>query len=171
MSFVDFCFFMLAEEDKGNLASLEYWFRCVDLDGNGTLSPPEMAFFFRTQLQRLTALGQEAVAYEDMLCQMVDCIDPVDPFSITLGDLVRPDKLEQSGLLFDCLFNLQKFVRFEGRDPFQEKLKKEDPFSSEWERFCHCEYVRLSREDEPATTQQYNMDVDSYQEPDPYRYK
>jgi len=29
----DFVCFLLAEEDKRNPTSLEYWFRCIDLDG------------------------------------------------------------------------------------------------------------------------------------------
>jgi hypothetical protein len=30
----DFVWFILSEEDKSTPLALEYWFRCVDLDGN-----------------------------------------------------------------------------------------------------------------------------------------
>ena len=51
------------------------------------------------------------------------------------------------GTIFDVLFNLHKFLRFEGRDPFQEKQKREDPFSNDWDRFAYTEYHRLAAEE------------------------
>ena len=42
MSYEDFVWFILSEEDKSNELSLEYWFRCVDLDCDGRLRPNEM---------------------------------------------------------------------------------------------------------------------------------
>jgi serine/threonine-protein phosphatase 2A regulatory subunit B'' len=72
--------------------------------------------------------GQEPINFKDVLCQMVDMVKPVDATSITLKDLTKPDKRQASGVLFDVLFNLHKFIRFETRDPFQEKQKRDDPF-------------------------------------------
>lgn len=42
MTYRDFVWFILSEEDKGNDVSLEYWFRCIDLDDDGELKPNEM---------------------------------------------------------------------------------------------------------------------------------
>ena len=42
MSYEDFVWFILSEEDKSNELSLEYWFRCVELDCDGALRPNEM---------------------------------------------------------------------------------------------------------------------------------
>ena len=42
MSYEDFVWFVLSEEDKGSDTSLEYWFRCVDLNGDGRLTPDEL---------------------------------------------------------------------------------------------------------------------------------
>ena len=157
MSFSDFIYFVISEEDKTTVQSLTYWFKCVDLDGDGKLSPEEMNYFFRIQLHRITSYGQDAVKFEDVLCQMIDMIGPVDPLAITLEDLTRPDVIEVSGILFDVLFNLNKFMRFEMRDPFQDKVRREDPFTNDWDRFCHAEYRRLSADEDKSTN---NMDVD-----------
>ena len=46
MSYEDFVWFILSEEDKSNELSLEYWFRCVDLDCDGKLRPNEMLVWF-----------------------------------------------------------------------------------------------------------------------------
>ena len=42
MSYEDFVWFILSEEDKTSDVSLDYWFRCVDLDCDGHLQPNEM---------------------------------------------------------------------------------------------------------------------------------
>jgi Ca2+-binding EF-hand superfamily protein len=42
MGYEDFVWFILSEEDKTTETSLEYWFRCVDLNGDGKLTPDEL---------------------------------------------------------------------------------------------------------------------------------
>ena len=42
MGYEDFVWFILSEEDKGHDLSLEYWFRCCDLDCDGALRSHEM---------------------------------------------------------------------------------------------------------------------------------
>ena len=46
MGYEDFVWFILSEEDKGNDVSLEYWFKCVDLDCDGCLRSNEMLVHF-----------------------------------------------------------------------------------------------------------------------------
>lgn len=38
-------------------------------------------------------------------------------------------------------------MRFETRDPFNEKQKREDAFSCDWDRYAHSEYHRLAQVD------------------------
>jgi len=147
LSYPDFIFFMLSEEDKTTECSLAYWFRCCDLDDDGKLSPEEMRYFYRNQIHRITSLGQESINFNDVLCQMLDMVSPLDTNNITLTDLLRVDKRMISGVLFDVLFNLHKFMRFESRDPFQEKIRREDVFHTDWDRFAHVEYNRLAQEE------------------------
>eukprot|EP00951_Prasinocladus_malaysianus_P004417 scaffold31007_cov36-Prasinocladus_malaysianus.AAC.1 len=53
-----------------------------------------------------------------------------------------------SGTLFNILFNLNKFIAFETRDPFLVRQEREDPHLTEWDRFARAEYVRLAMEEE-----------------------
>jgi hypothetical protein len=154
MTYPDFIYFMLAEEDKANEQSIRYWFRCCDLDGDGIITPAEMGHFYKTQIHRLTSLGQETIQFRDVLCQMLDMLNPKDTTAITLKDFCSPDKRRAGGIIFDVLFNLNKFLRFEMRDPFQEKLRREDGFTCEWDRFAHFEYHRLAAEDDVSSNQQ-----------------
>jgi hypothetical protein len=77
----------------------------------------------------------------------------------TLADLKRIKP--QSGLLFNTLFNLHKFLAFENRDPFALRAEAlgEDSASTEWDRFARAEYLRLAVEEEPD-----DMQVDQAEE-------
>ncbi|KAL7594366.1 hypothetical protein Lser_V15G29887 [Lactuca serriola] len=57
----DFVCFILSEEDKSSGPRLEYWFKCIDLDGNGVLTRNELQFFYEEQLHRMECMAQESV--------------------------------------------------------------------------------------------------------------
>ena len=59
--------------------SIEYWFRCMDLDGDGALSMFELQYFYEEQSRRLEGVGIEALPFEDCLCQMLDLVQPECP--------------------------------------------------------------------------------------------
>jgi serine/threonine-protein phosphatase 2A regulatory subunit B'' len=46
MGYEDFVYFMLCEEDKSSPQALEYWFKVIDLDDNGIITPQEMEYFY-----------------------------------------------------------------------------------------------------------------------------
>ncbi|GAV82993.1 EF_hand_3 domain-containing protein/EF_hand_5 domain-containing protein [Cephalotus follicularis] len=145
MGYEDFVYFILSEEDKSSEPSLEYWFKCIDLDGNGVLTRNEMQFFYEEQLHRMECMAQEPVLFEDILCQIIDMIGPESESYIALSDL-KGCKL--SGSVFNILFNLNKFMAFETRDPFLIRQERENPTLTEWDRFAHREYIRLSMEED-----------------------
>ena len=58
LSYEDFVYLILAEEDRCSIPSLLYLFRCADLDCDGKLTAHELRFFYEEQLYRLSAIGQ-----------------------------------------------------------------------------------------------------------------
>ena len=74
MTYEDFVFFMLSEEDKSNVDSLQYWFNCIDLDGDGEIRPYEMRSFYDEQLHRMECLGHEMVPFDNIVTQMMDIV-------------------------------------------------------------------------------------------------
>ncbi|XP_073018761.1 probable serine/threonine protein phosphatase 2A regulatory subunit B''delta [Primulina eburnea] len=156
MGYEDFVYFILSEEDKSSEPSLEYWFKCIDLDGNGVVTRNEMQFFYEEQLHRMECMAQEPVLFEDILCQIVDMINPEDEGYFTLNDL-KGAKL--SGSVFNILFNLNKFMAFETRDPFLIRQERENPNLSEWDRFAHREYIRLSMEEDAEDASNGSADI------------
>ncbi|KAK3193508.1 hypothetical protein Dsin_024818 [Dipteronia sinensis] len=145
MNYEDFVYFILSEEDKSSEPSIDYWFKCIDLDGNGVLTPNELQYFYEEQLHRMECLSQERVSFEDILCQIIDMIAPEKKDCITLRDLKR---CKLSGYVFNILFNLSKFFAFESRDPLLIRQQREDPSLTEWDLFAHREYIRLSMEED-----------------------
>lgn len=160
LSYEDFIFFMLSEEDKANEMSVRYWFTCVDLDGDGRLGNLEMRSFYNAQLQRMAALGHEVIPFEDMLCQMMDMIKPKSQEYFVVEDFLQETCSQVSGALFDALFNLNKYLQFEQRDPFMERQKREDEFECDWDRFACIDYNRLAMEEEAR--EEEAMEIGTY---------
>jgi len=107
------------------------------------LTPIELQYFYEEQLHRIECMAQEPVLFEDILCQIVDMIAPEvntcffwipwnpcpfvlayisnDIFLLQREDYITLRDLKGcklSGNVFNILFNLNKFVAFESRDPF-----------------------------------------------------
>lgn len=105
LSYADFVWFLISEEDKKtdtrcatgcilcfcayssvqprsltppprSVSSIEYWFRCMDLDGDGVLSMYELEYFYEEQCQKLETMAIEPLPFEDCLCQMLDLVKP-----------------------------------------------------------------------------------------------
>ncbi|XP_052104498.1 serine/threonine-protein phosphatase 2A regulatory subunit B'' subunit beta-like isoform X2 [Mytilus californianus] len=146
MSYPQFVCFLLSEEDKRNPTSVEYWFRVMDLDGDGVISMYEMEYFYEEQMQKMEALGIEKLPFEDCLCQMLDLVRPKDQERITLADLKN---CKMTHIFFDTFINLDKFLDHEQRDPFSNMrdVDSDIPEPSDWERYAAEEYELLVAEE------------------------
>ncbi|XP_076281907.1 uncharacterized protein LOC143209727 isoform X1 [Lasioglossum baleicum] len=162
MSYTEFVWFLLSEEDKNHPTAIEYWFRCMDLDGDGYLSMYELEYFYDEQLHRMEAIGLETLPFEDCLCQMLDMIKPATPGKISLSDL---KKCKMTSIFFDTFFNLEKYLDHEQRDPFAS-AREHDPDGhelSDWDRFAAEEYEMLVAE-ESGNEQNEQKSYDSMSE-------
>ncbi|XP_012262722.2 uncharacterized protein LOC105689917 isoform X2 [Athalia rosae] len=146
MSYTEFVWFLLSEEDKNHPTAIEYWFRCMDLDGDGYLSMYELEYFYEEQLHRMEAIGIETLPFEDCLCQMLDMIHPAIPGKISLSDL---KKCKMTSIFFDTFFNLEKYLDHEQRDPFASTRDHDADGHelSDWDRFAAEEYELLVAEE------------------------
>ena len=170
LSYEEFIYFMLSEEDKSNEVSVRYWFNCVDVDGDSKLNNMEMRSFYAVQLHRMQCMGHEIVPFEDMLCQMMDMIKPKNSDYLVVEDFMQAECSQVSGALFDALFNLNKYLLFEQRDPFVERQKREDEFETDWDRFACIDYNRLAMEEEAREEEAMEIDwvtVDEDEEEEP----
>ncbi|KAM9317073.1 serine/threonine-protein phosphatase 2A regulatory subunit B'' subunit alpha isoform 1-T1 [Gastrophryne carolinensis] len=146
MSYAEFVWFLISEEDKKNPTSIEYWFRCMDLDGDGVLSMYELEYFYEEQCEKMESMGIEPLPFQDLLCQLLDLVKPEVEGRITLKDLKR---CRMSHIFYDTCFNLEKYLDHEQRDPFamQKDVESETPEPSDWDRYAAEEYEILVAEE------------------------
>ncbi|XP_019956292.2 serine/threonine-protein phosphatase 2A regulatory subunit B'' subunit beta isoform X2 [Paralichthys olivaceus] len=146
LSYADFVWFLISEEDKKTDTSIEYWFRCMDLDGDGVLSMYELEYFYEEQCQKLEAMAIEPLPFEDCLCQMLDLVKPEVEGKITLRDLKR---CKLSHIFYDTFFNIEKYLDHEQRDPFSaiREVETDGQEVSDWEKYAAEEYDILVAEE------------------------
>nr|XP_037842209.1 serine/threonine-protein phosphatase 2A regulatory subunit B'' subunit beta isoform X3 [Chlorocebus sabaeus] len=148
ISYADFVWFLISEEDKKTPTSIEYWFRCMDLDGDGALSMFELEYFYEEQCRRLDSMAIEALPFQDCLCQMLDLVKPRSEGRITLQDLKR---CKLAGVFFDTFFNIEKYLDHEQKEQIA-LLRDGDgdgggPELSDWEKYAAEEYDILVAEE------------------------
>ncbi|XP_053942507.1 serine/threonine-protein phosphatase 2A regulatory subunit B'' subunit beta isoform X1 [Cuculus canorus] len=153
ISYADFVWFLISEEDKKTPTSIEYWFRCMDLDGDGALSMYELEYFYEEQCQKLDNMAIEPLPFEDCLCQMLDLVKPQYEGKITLHDLKR---CKLTNVFFDTFFNIEKYFDHEQKDQFSmlRDSEGESQEISDWEKYAAEEYDILVAEE--AAGDQWN---------------
>ncbi|CAF0720392.1 unnamed protein product [Adineta ricciae] len=144
MSYYEFVWFLISEEDKRSPTSIEYWFRCMDIDGDGILSMYELDYFYQEQVHKMEIYGIEYMPFEDCICQMLDLVKPEEQNKIRLKDLKR---CKLTNVFFDTFFNLDKYLNNEQKDPFSNLKDPEAPDLSDWVKFAEAEYDNLTHED------------------------
>ena len=82
LSYEDFVYFILSEEDKTTDASLKYWHRCVDLDDDGIITQQDMWYVLPCliaheaaaagRLKQLTAGACNATLVQKTLCAVTE---------------------------------------------------------------------------------------------------
>jgi len=159
MGYEDFVVFLMSEVDKTSDISLEYWFRCLDLDGDGVIAAYELEYFFAEQATRLQQLSQEEVLFADVLCQLNDMIKPQCESHFTKKD-IRGTKMATP--FFNIIFNLSKHVLAEQRDPILIHQVHSTPELCDWDRYAINEYIKLAESEinESEALDQGNEELD-----------
>lgn len=143
MSFEDFTWYLLSEEDKTNRTSITYWFKLIDLDSNGIITPSEMEYFYQEQEQRLEMNQSEVIYFKDILCQVNDMIPPDKKYQWTLQNFLAHPK--ESSVVFNILLNLNKFIINEQKDPFSlTEIEKRTDYS-DWDKFAFVVYAEKAK--------------------------
>lgn len=147
ISYEDFVWYCLSEEDKSTLQAIRYWFRILDLDEDGVLSVYELRIFYDATRNKIAEYVQEGlVPFEDIMCQVLDMLRCCNSRGLSLADLLRDP--EAASVALNMLTNVVKFLQFEQRDPFvahQERLLG-GMEQSPWDRFARMEYDRMALE-------------------------
>lgn len=76
-TFEDFVFFYLADKDRMTDTSVLYWFRCLDIDGDGFLGKSDLETCYEMKVRRLSCMCSRVV----VLCSAISCVVLLCPHS------------------------------------------------------------------------------------------
>lgn len=142
MTYKGFIWFLLAETDKQTVTSIEYWFRCMDLDGDGILTVFELEQLFQEQAQRMSILGMESFGFRDAICQMQDLVSPRDCGWVRLADLKQ---CGQAGPFIDLFCNVVRWRAFEAHQHQirmrQQQIAMQRAADAAWEEVASGEEI------------------------------
>jgi len=105
--------FVLAMENKRDEVSLQYFFRILDVRGNGYLDAFGINYFFRAIQKLLDEQESQPVLFEDVKDEIFDMVRPSDPSRITFGELLRS---AQGDVVVNILSDLNGFYNYENRE-------------------------------------------------------
>jgi serine/threonine-protein phosphatase 2A regulatory subunit B'' len=151
MSYEDFVVFFISDVDKSSDVAIDYWFKCLDLDGDGVVSLYELDCFMSEQVDRLQSLSQERVLIEDVLCQINDAIMPRVKNCFRVQDIRRS---KMAAFFFNIIFNVHRYALSEQKDPLVAQQLHETPQLTDWDRYAIAEYYRLADDVEQADGQE-----------------
>ncbi|CAJ0948201.1 unnamed protein product, partial [Mesorhabditis belari] len=154
----EFAAFLMADEDKKNLTSVEYWFRICDLDGDGLVTLYEMEEMYGQVRDKLTSNKIDTMQFGDVACNLLDMIRPKNPNGFALSDL---KKCPLAYRFFNSFTNWRKFFNQEINEGEKPVVRNDEGRElSEWERYCAEEYESLmeAEGDEQIDETHVNLD-------------
>ncbi|CAI5455138.1 unnamed protein product [Caenorhabditis angaria] len=144
----EFTQFLLAEEDKTHPTSIEYWFRILDLDGDGIVTLYDMEIFHSQIEKKLASEGIDSMAFQDVACQLIDMLNiNGGATSFQLRDL---KKSPLRGRFINTFVNWRKFFVQETNEGSESPRIEDDSGQelTEWDRYCIEEYEAMMEDDQ-----------------------
>ncbi|KAL3982756.1 EF-hand domain pair family protein [Acanthocheilonema viteae] len=139
MDYIAFVNFLLAEVDKCHPKSIEYWFRIMDLNGDGRISFDEMERFYNEIVANVVNMDVDTLIFNNLVNMLKDMISPHSPTYFTLSDLKRSPSLAR--YFFDTFTNWMKHIAQESCKPVRRNVANSR--FSDWNRYCKSKYEIL----------------------------
>jgi serine/threonine-protein phosphatase 2A regulatory subunit B'' len=141
MTYDDFVYFLLAEEDKQSQPALQYWFHILDFDSDGFLDARDMWYFYEELQSRLEAMDEEVIPFSELANELFDLVAPAVRGRIKLSELKRC----QLGFNFvSALTNVRKYIAWEGLSCEKAAGRASNLRDTrDWDLFADSEYRRL----------------------------
>ncbi|KAK4517147.1 uncharacterized protein ATC70_000478 [Mucor velutinosus] len=111
LTYIDYIWFLMSETDKSTPMAIEYWFRCMDDDGDGIITTFDLEEYWEEQEKKLyetiDGYTEDIICFDDLICQLNDLIRPQIPGQFRLSDLKRNGIIAER--FFDTFLNIEKF--------------------------------------------------------------
>ncbi|KAJ1613786.1 protein phosphatase 2A regulatory subunit [Cryptosporidium canis] len=156
MSYHDFIYFYISDEDKTTERSIRYWFEIIDFDCDGWIGLQEIDHFYREQKARCRDLSYAVPELDNISCMVNDLLMPGIQCRYRLDDFLR-NKLV-AGHFFNILVNTKKCLSSMFMDgelnSLQTVILQRSGFKapSPWDLHCQYQYqiIQDSRQDEAS---------------------
>ncbi|KAI8335998.1 hypothetical protein EDC96DRAFT_603230 [Choanephora cucurbitarum] len=148
LNYLDYIWLLMSEIDKSTPTAIDYWFHCMDEDGDGLMTTMDLVEYWHAQDKKLRIMfdgqSEDPILFENLICQLNDLIQPILPGQFTLNDLKKnPFAAER---FFDTFCNIQKFLihdNHQGLIRANQQLVKESKRHHELEKARLIELKRL----------------------------
>ena len=159
MSYEDFIYYMISEEDKTSPTSIKYWFKVIDLNNEGIITKKEMEYFYEEQIEKLKNNKKEVMEFKDVLKKIINLIPPEKENKWNLQNFL--DNPENSSIVFNMLLNMNK-INNKGKDPFIINKIENGKDYTDWDLFAYKEFKRKMNEDNENN--EYNEEEEEEEE-------
>ena len=154
MSYEDFIYYMISEEDKTSPTSIKYWFKVIDLNNEGIITKKEMEYFYEEQIEKLKNNKKEVMEFKDVLKKIINLIPPEKENKWNLQNFL--DNPENASIVFNMLLNMNK-INNKGKDSFIINEIEDGKDYTDWDLFAYKEFKRKMNEDnEDNENNEYN---------------
>jgi serine/threonine-protein phosphatase 2A regulatory subunit B'' len=162
MSYEDFIYYMISEEDKTSPTSIKYWFKVIDLNNEGVITKKEMEYFYEEQIEKLKNNKKEVMDFKDVLNKIINLIPPKKENKWDLQNFL--DNPQNSSIVFNMLLNMNK-INNKGKDPFIINKIENGKDYTDWDIFAYKEFNRKMNEDnEDNENNEFNEEEEEEEE-------
>ena len=162
MSYEDFIYYMISEEDKTSPTSIKYWFKVIDLNNEGIITKKEMEYFYEEQIEKLKNNKKEVMEFKDVLKKIINLIPPEKENKWNLQNFL--DNPENASIVFNMLLNMNK-INNKGKDSFIINEIEDGKDYTDWDLFAYKEFKRKMNEDnEDNENNEYNEEEEEEEE-------
>lgn len=157
LSYEDFVYLVVADENKRDPRSAWYWFNLLDLDFSGRITLSTIYSFYLSQKARLEEYGIASLPFSLYLQTLQNLIGK-QTYEFTFSDFLPSSNEIQLPIVFrtiaiDVFVNTVKYLEFERRELTQEvEFDDSHPYLSDWNSFVVKQYKQLKAKSDKHRT-------------------
>eukprot|EP00933_Yihiella_yeosuensis_P025063 TRINITY_DN19436_c0_g1_i1.p1 TRINITY_DN19436_c0_g1~~TRINITY_DN19436_c0_g1_i1.p1 ORF type:complete len:185 (+),score=45.83 TRINITY_DN19436_c0_g1_i1:60-614(+) len=123
MDYKTFLDFVLATENKNTPQAIQYFWKLIDINGNGCIDGFVINYFFRAVLKLLQHKSSDIASVDDVKDEIFDMVKSKKPGVITFEDLVE---CRQGGTVLSMLIDAAAFWRYDNRESLMMEQDDDD---------------------------------------------